>query len=207
MPPNQSDQKSSIQNHSADAFEHAPFDPLEHGVMAGGTPFQPKQGGYSCEISSFRAKRAANCIQRAMKESFPFCAICLSLHRKSDMHAWRSKCGHQFCKQCSERLRQQLTVACPLCRKVRPPTRVRSVMLFLDGRISSQEEMRQQHYQLLQEHRHFRSTRRRQSQQHNVERQWERNVNEPNYCQQLLTALHCCVPALLTPLTSRGGLL
>ena len=97
--------------------EHAPFDPLEHGVMAGGTPFQPKQGSAPCEFSSFRAKRAANCIQRAMKKSFPFCAICLSLHRKSDMHAWRSKCGHQFCKQCSEGLRQQSTVACP------PPAR------------------------------------------------------------------------------------
>ena len=133
MPSKQSDQKSSVQNHSADAFEHAPFDPLHHGVMAGGTPFQPKQGGATCEFSSFRAKRAANCIQRVMKESFPFCAICLSLHRKSDMHAWRSKCGHQFCKQCSERLRQQSTVACPLCRKVRPPTQLGSVMLFPMG--------------------------------------------------------------------------
>ena len=197
MPPKQSDQKSSIQNHSADAFEHAPFDPLEHGVMAGGTPFQPKQGGASCEFSSFRAKRAANCIQRAMKESFPFCAICLCLHRKSDMHAWRSKCGHQFCKQCSKGLRQQSTVVCPLCRKGPLPTQPR-----LDLRTATHEEVHQQFAELLREQEHVRSARRRQLQQHPVERRWERHANEPNYCQKLWTALHTCVPALLSPSNS-----
>lgn len=118
------------------------------------------------KVAAFCQQRAAKCIQRAFQQRL-FCAICLSMHLKTEMCTWSGTCGHQFCMMCSRDLMHQSTTACPLCRE---PCRSRFMRWHrpvsgeLDASAVTREEIMELYFQRRQEHEALRQMRRSQHQ-------------------------------------------